>query len=194
VKLGYCRWLVVLAMVAFSAFLAAGVWLRWHKPEPVYGGHPLSYWLAGGDGKVARNPHLPFPVYPEGLDSNALPHLIGALKRKSSWPESSYSWFYLKCPPSLTARLPNPFYASVVRERATDFLAKLGPAARPAVPALIDTLRNDKEFVIRGQAAYALGAIGDDEPSVIDALRAAGSDTNGYEAFNATTALNLLHH
>ncbi len=151
--------------------------------------------MAGGwDGIVTRNPVLPFPVYPPGLDSNALPYLIAALKRKDSASGQIYSWLYLKCPPSVSARLPNPLYASVVRERATDFLGKLGPAAKPAVPALIDALRSDKEWMIRAQAANALAAIGDDEPSVIDALRAAGSDTNGYEAMNVGNALNKLRH
>ena len=38
-------------------------------------------------------------------------------------------------------------------------LAEIGPAARDAVPALIETLK-DREVEVRGSAVYALGEIG----------------------------------
>jgi HEAT repeat protein len=58
------------------------------------------------------------------------------------------------------------------RQRATEALGQLGAAARPAVPALVEALR-DKNPGIRPTAAAALGEIGPDAQDAIPALTAA---------------------
>lgn len=67
-------------------------------------------------------------------------------------------------------RDPNP----LVRKRAADILARIGPDARDAVPVLIQAL-DDPEEDVRKAAVRALGEIGpaaeEAVPHLIDALR-----------------------
>jgi HEAT repeat protein len=58
------------------------------------------------------------------------------------------------------------------RQRAIEALGQLGPAGRPAVPALVEAL-TDKYSGIRACAAAALGRIGPDAKDAIPALTAA---------------------
>ena len=70
---------------------------------------------------------------------------------------------------------PNP----VVRRRAAQALARIGPDARDAVPDLIVTLQ-DRNEEVRKSAARALGQIGPDAraaiPALMDELKAAPAD------------------
>jgi hypothetical protein len=74
--------------------------------------------------------------------------------------------------PQLTQALsdPNP----LVRQRAADVLARIGPDAKDAVPALIRTL-GDRDEEVRKAATRALGEIGpgaaEAVPRLIEALR-----------------------
>jgi hypothetical protein len=74
--------------------------------------------------------------------------------------------------PQLTQALsdPNP----LVRKRAADVLARIGPDAKDAVPALIRTL-GDRDEDVRKAATRALGEIGpgaaEAVPRLIEALR-----------------------
>lgn len=73
---------------------------------------------------------------------------------------------------------PNP----LVRRRAADILARIGPEARDAVPALIRAL-DDRDEEVRKSAARALGEIGpaakDAVPHLIEALREPGKIGSG---------------
>lgn len=73
---------------------------------------------------------------------------------------------------------PNP----LVRRRAADILARIGPEAQDAVPALIRTL-DDRDEEVRKSAARALGEIGpaakDAVPHLIEALREPGKIESG---------------
>jgi HEAT repeat protein len=70
---------------------------------------------------------------------------------------------------------PNP----VVRRRAAQALARIGPDARDAVPDLIVALQ-DRNEEVRKSAARALGQIGPDAraaiPALMDELKAAPAD------------------
>ena len=59
------------------------------------------------------------------------------------------------------------------RVEAATTLASAGPNAAPALPALIEALKNDSDPLVRRLAAYALGQIGPDAKEAIPALTAA---------------------
>lgn len=79
---------------------------------------------------------------------------------------------------------------------AAECLGRMGPEARPAVPALLKVLRHgpndydtgDGTIGTRSRLAWALGEIGDPEaiPGLIDALKNAEPWERGYGAINAS--------
>ena len=69
-------------------------------------------------------------------------------------------------------------------------IGNLGVAAKPAVPALIRTLKTDEDFGVREMAAYALGQIGRGDESALKALTQACSSTNYALSARARDALN----
>lgn len=79
-----------------------------------------------------------------------------------------------------------------VRGSAVHALAVLGPKAKPAVPALITTLRfgtNAHIVGIRAMAAWALGQVGSDARMAVPWLRQSLSDTNAGMRLRAAIAL-----
>jgi HEAT repeat protein len=70
-------------------------------------------------------------------------------------------------------------------------LAKAGPAAAPAVPDLIELLK-DKDPLVRHLAAYTLGQIGPKAASAIPALQEARNDPDRDVMMNAVDALRNL--
>jgi HEAT repeat protein len=64
---------------------------------------------------------------------------------------------------------------SLERRLAAHALAEIGPAAREAVPALIDALRDPESFV-RGWAAASLARVQPENPDAIPALVAGTRD------------------
>jgi HEAT repeat protein len=57
------------------------------------------------------------------------------------------------------------------RQSAVQVLTQIGPSGRPAVPALIEALKNDQQDACRGFAAKALGNIGPDAKEALSLLR-----------------------
>jgi HEAT repeat protein len=82
--------------------------------------------------------------------------------------------------PSAVPPLRAALRAGQARTRfyAARALSKLGPAAAPAVPALIDVLEHDRDYGVRGSAAAALGAIGPPAHKAMPALRRAAGNPN----------------
>ena len=77
--------------------------------------------------------------------------------------------------------------------------AKLNPRSPPwptlenqAVPALIETLRKDKEAEVRSAVAAALGAIGSDARSAVPTLISALEDKETEVRVNAIDALSEI--
>ena len=70
-------------------------------------------------------------------------------------------------------------------------LEKMGPAARPAIPALRRTLR-DEEVTVRILAASTLGGLGPDAATAVPDLVAALQDKNEYVRVFAVTALGKI--
>lgn len=147
-------------------------------PDPVYGRFHLSEWLSVYS--YPRRPGSNFdpdwgPFY-SSLDSNAVPYLVHALKAREGALHAAYDRFWPDFPNWLKQRLPDPDPES--EATATMFcciwLGDLKTAARPAIPELIRVLREDDDAVTRGEAAWALGCINNqDDRQVVEALLAA---------------------
>lgn len=79
-----------------------------------------------------------------------------------------------------------------VRVDAAKKLARLGPAARKAIPALIESL-NDQDFNVRWRAATALGEMGPTARASVPALaEASTNDENLYARSAAVSALRKI--
>jgi len=179
--------------VLLVAALGWGGWqaaraLRCPSAEPVYNGESLSYWLTN-----AGLPVTEFETPSFLSDSNAVPFLIKAFRadswigaaiyRKQVWP---------RLPASAQRHLPPPYTNLVVRFRATYWLAYLGPVARPAIPLLVNNLREEDDLGIRCQAAFALGRIGKGDSAATSALLEALRDKDAKVRGSAVTALGQI--
>lgn len=87
--------------------------------------------------------------------------------------------------PQLQARTPSE------RRQAADALVVLGADARPAVPALIEALKDEDEGV-RLRAARALGVIGPEARAALPALNEALLDRSSQVMWEAVNAVRLI--
>ncbi len=78
-----------------------------------------------------------------------------------------------KAVPDLIAALENP--ARLVRRKAVEVLAEMGPEAKGAVPAIL-RLVNDPEKVVRRQVIHSLGKFGSRAQEAMPALRESLND------------------
>jgi len=176
-------------------------------PNPIYQGKHLSEWMKSGKaffgGSTTGNglPHLNATVLlvsnvPKSsaatgpgfqvfdmplLDSNAVPMLLQILNRQDSAAQNFYATLHAHLPQFLQSRLPLPGYPADARGAAAVLIARYPFAARPAIPALIHMTKDNRRGLPLS-ATWALGEIGDNSPSVINALN---------QCFLATNA-NLL--
>jgi HEAT repeat protein len=79
------------------------------------------------------------------------------------------------------------------RVKAARALALLGPAARAAVPALAEAVRNDSSGTVRIAAADALAAIGPEAKSALPALAAALKDPRMAQRRDVLAKLAVVH-
>ena len=77
------------------------------------------------------------------------------------------------------------------RTRALIFLGFLGPAAKPALSAVLKAAR-DPDWRVRAQAAQTLGAIGRDAAEAIPVLNEARKAQNAAIRYQARRALALI--
>jgi HEAT repeats len=176
------RIIVAALVLAVAGGLVARAMLRppTGPPDLVYGGHPLSQWLAGD-----------FSTSP-ALDSNAVPFLVHSLKQRDGALLKAYgSLLDADLPDWLQKRLPIPKFAWMVRFNSCQFLNRLGASARPAIPELIRVMTEDEDGAVRAVAAGALGNIANHEDKpVIDALAGATKDKDATVARRAGEALS----
>jgi hypothetical protein len=155
---------VALAVVAFAAEsvpngrrAAQTPPLANASPEPVYEGHTISYWLSNSEAFFSGGTGLPQALL---NDSNAVPVLVEALKRDSR----------LGAPP--------PGDNLVIRYRAAIALGAMRQVAKPAIPALVQALKEEESLSVRGAEAEALGHIGKGDSNAAALLVKALKDKN----------------
>jgi hypothetical protein len=182
-------------IILAAAVVAVVVGVIWWKvatrlpavPDPVYAGHPLSYWV--------RNPSSAEVFSPrQWLDSNAVPYLVQQLKshHEGKW-QTAYDRSWPQFPAWLKSWVPDPNAEAYARNQCCIYLGRLGPAARPAIPELIRLLRKEEYEAVRVCAAYALGQIASrDDNSVIEALEAASKDKDAQVKSFAARALKNI--
>ena len=168
--------------------------------EPVYEVHPLSYWLTQryifrmDDGVSVTSWGPPRSPLPTSLlnDSNAVPFLIKALRR-DSWVGQAYyrKLLWPKLPPRIKAHLPTPPADNwQIRQNSAGFLSRMGPIAKPSIPALARALKEDDGLGVRQNAAWALGNLGNGDKTAMAALtEAARKDVYPPVHWCATKAL-----
>lgn len=94
-----------------------------------------------------------------------------------------------KTPAELEAMLRSP--DAMVQTQGALGLSKLGPAAKDAVPSLIEALKSPS-LAVRQNAALALGSIGPDAKAAVPALTATLKDTDWAVRRHAAVALGRL--
>src|SRR5262249_29264244 len=100
---------------------------------------------------IGSNPYY----WDGGAGQSAVAEVGPEYKASSSKEEPTYQGMSLS---NWIATLQNPY--SQIRAKAAAALGRMGPAAKDAVPALVEALK-DKQAEVRVQASLALAAIGD---------------------------------
>ena len=158
---------VIILVAAFAAVVGGLIWwaVATEPPDPVYAGHPLSYWfspsrLGGSNAMSATTALEPW------IDSNAVPRLVQVLKTRDGVTHMVYERVWPLFPSWLKRHAPDPSARWRTRCGVCSLLANMGYQARPAIPELVNLLREDNNLSVRMAAAEALGRIAtfDDQP------------------------------
>jgi hypothetical protein len=166
-------------------------WRALREGEPAYAGKSLSTWM---DIYYSRSTRTKWPNEEAAkairqIGTNGIPTLLRMVRAKDSY-------FRQKA-----ARLLEKQSVVSVKLQSADHyhamsswgFSALGSIARPAVPALIDLLK-DKDPTVRGVAAQALACIGPEAkeavPALVESLR---ERNNGILQGNAMMALGNIH-
>ena len=191
------RILVGLLVAALGAVVA---WQLLRPSEPIYNGKPVSYWISRSGSYFTRQP---FPLL--SADSNAIPYLIKALNTQESVLARPYARLWFSLPFWINKYMPQPLNAAQMRSSAAMSLGALGGVAKPAIPALLRAMKEDKSQEVRGWSAYSLGRLGNQqewssgqlgnqEEIVIAALTQALNDSAASVRIRAAQALELFGH
>jgi HEAT repeat protein len=199
---------VRITLAVLLVAVAGGVaWQALRQPrQPVYDGKPMRYWMAQhlgpiwvtddilpGDSVDPSSPHVHVWVRQLLSDSNAVPFLVGALKRDSWVGAGVYrKWLWPKLPAAAKRHLPQPFGDYNARAHAAMLLGGMGPLAKPAIPALVRMLKEGDEYSAGSWAVEALGRLGQGDEAVVAALSNVLTDKNFFVRRSATNALLTL--
>ena len=128
-----------------------------HPSEPTYQDESLSYWFK----QWARqsNSFAPPPEAFRKLGSQAVPYLVGALKKRESRFNRFHLYVYDALPEFVQKPLRQPVRASFIRWKAARALLDIGSDGEAALPALVDALQ-DPESRVRYTALNAIVAVG----------------------------------
>lgn len=171
-------WLVPGLLGLVLALLVVQDRLLWPR-EPEYQGRPLSAWLRD---LTSPNPAVSQPARQAvlALGTNALPALERHLRARDSWLGQWVTGVQGRLPHRLWVQAMQVTRARNARERrwqAAVALSVLGPAAAPALPALLRALE-DPEPRVATNAAEALHLIGAPAwPGLVGALRSTNEHT-----------------
>jgi hypothetical protein len=144
--------------VVLVALAGVSVWQGLRLREPVYQGKSASYWM-NYDYSVP-NPDREFREVWQGLGSNAVPFLVKALDRREAYRPITYRSLWRGLPPWLRRVLPTPSPpANIIRSRAASALGEIGEASRPAISAILHTMKTDESGFVRETATNALKQI-----------------------------------
>jgi HEAT repeat protein len=113
------------------------------------------------------------------MGPTAVPPLIDAVKTKDAAPAKGAKPKKGPAPTDSTA---------LVRTKAIEALGNIGAKAKPAVPVLIDSLRDPN---VRTEAAEALGNIGPDAKEAVTALRDAAAAKGNKKDKNFKQAVDV---
>jgi hypothetical protein len=194
--------------ILLAAALGWAIWraMRPRKAEPVYEGHPLTYWLAPSHAQPKISPsdlrsvgapgELLTPALARRLqtDPSAVPFLVRALRR-DSWAGAALhaQSVWPKLPPSVKRHLPAPPVDDrEARRNAAILLAGMGSIAKPAIPALIRALKEEEYVDVRVFDAMALGYLGKGDKAAKAALKEATKDKASFVRQAATNALKNI--
>jgi HEAT repeat protein len=191
------RWPVlgVVLLVAVAGGLL--LWSPWVPQEPVYDGHKISYWLTNWKivSSLDYTDQLDHHSISQAVgDSNAVPFLIKALSRDAWFGAACYrKWIWPKLPPGIQAHLPPPAPDNpTIRLNAIYVLSQMGYLPQPAIPALIQTSRQDEQLQVRYQAMWALADIGKSDRNATAALTQAIKDKDWNIGIVAAKALSKI--
>jgi HEAT repeat protein len=112
------------------------------------------------------------------MGSTAVPPLIDAVKKKGGTPTK----------PKGQKPMATTDGTALVRTKAIEALGNIGAKAKPAVPVLIEAL---KDANVRTEAAEALGNIGPDAKDAIPALQEAAGAKGNKKDKNFKQAVNV---
>jgi len=156
------RWIFI-AIAALAAVSAASFVFLPLKPEPLYEGRPVSFWIEQMGWRSVQGSPAPVPLNVRAWEAfsrtnqEALPFLIATLKASPPLRDVLVARLRPILPRKIAARLPLRDYpVDLAKADALSAMSRMGPNAREAVPALIKTL-TDNQNRIRHAAAYVLG-------------------------------------
>ncbi len=135
--------------------------------EPVYQGKTLTRWLeeAADDGTLYNNGlREDTAVAVRAMGRDAVPFLVEMIKTKDGWFREELQRFAQK--KWLPLRVQS---APDLQVMGTTGFAMLGKEGKSAIPALLECLKDDDQWV-RSAAAESLSGIGDDSAEVVAAL------------------------
>jgi HEAT repeat protein len=135
-------------------------------------------------GKIPVHTHLSVPVLVKALRDKD-----GGVKRNAGAALAELGPLAMRAVPDLCALLKDKDVA--LRKTAATALGRMGTTAREAVPALAECLAVDSDWLVRLNAAEALGFIGD--KAAIPGLTKALSDKNSAVQSVAKNALKQLN-
>jgi HEAT repeat protein len=191
------RWPTACGALLLAAVGALWLWSPWVPPEPIYDGHRISHWLTNWK-TVSLLEYTDQPdhhsIEQAVGDSNAVPFLIKALRRDARLGAACYrKWVWPRLPSGIQAHLPPPAPDnSAIRLNAVYVLSQMGSLAQPAIPALIQTSKQDEQLPVRYRAMWALADIGKGDRNATAALTQAIKDTDLKIGIVATKALSKI--
>src|SRR5947207_2410826 len=142
------RSLAIGVVVALGIF-AAGV-LIWPKRGPRYEGRSAGYWV-----EQLLHENIKAREALRHIGPAAVPALADAVNRRRSRLWTQLAAWRPNLPPFVARRLPNHALDQLLQERAIEVLYEFGPAAAPAVPALIGVEASLNDMIGFGSAGLA---------------------------------------